>query len=70
MAERMAFVIIGTGTDPRGPIHCRAWEVPPDEEVLGEFAATMTAAYGDPAEWVSDETGHPGQPQIVLYDAG
>lgn len=67
MPARRAFVIIGTGTTADGPLHCRAWEIQEDAESLEQVAETLTAAYGAPAEWMSDETGDPGQPRIVFY---
>lgn len=65
--ERRAFVVMGTASDSGGPVHCRAWEVPCDEDAMGQLAATMTEAYGPPHEWVSDETS--GQHAVVFFRA-
>lgn len=70
MSDRRAMICISTGSDARGAIHSRGWEVPADDDAIERFAATLTEAYGSPAEWVSDETESPGRPSIVFYEGG
>lgn len=65
MTGRMAMITISAASAGSGPVYSRGWEVPADVDAMDQFAATLTEAYGEPAEWVSDETGSPG---IVIYE--
>lgn len=65
-AERQAFFVVGTASGADSPVHCRAWSVPDDGDALDQLAATLTGAYGEPREWISDDPG--GQLTLVFLD--
>lgn len=65
MAERKHMIVLSTGSDPHGAIHSRAWYIQP--EALEHLALILARTYGEPFEWVSDETT-PGQPVLVYYE--
>lgn len=65
MAERMAFIVLGTGIEGGGPVHCRGWRITP--EVLEHLAAAMP---GEPLEWVWDDTDFPDGTSVLLGGAG
>lgn len=51
-ARRILVVLADTGED-EGPVHCRAWELP--DSSVEAAAVALSAAYGEPVEWVLDE---------------
>lgn len=66
MAGRKHMIVLSTGSDAHGAIHSRAWYIQP--EALDHLATLLTSSYGQPFEWVSDET-EPGKPaHLVYYD--
>ena len=64
--ERAAFITLATATED-GPVHMRVWEIPLGEEAVARFAATLSEAYGEPSEFITDDSVDPDRPRVVIY---
>lgn len=68
-AGRRAFFCLGTGSDEHGALNILAWEVPAVPEALAVLTETLTEAYGEPAEWLSDERPD-GSVSMLFFEGG
>jgi hypothetical protein len=65
MAERAAFIVLATGREDGGPVHCRGWRI--DPAAVEELAAAMN---GEPLEWIWDDADSPGGVSVLLGGTG
>ena len=65
--KRRAIITLSTGTDATKPVHSRGWEVPADDERMEGLARLLTTCYGEPMEWVVDDSDTPGKMSVLFY---
>lgn len=65
--RRRAIITLSTGTGKDYPVHSRGWEVPADDGGIEKVAETLTRHFGDPMEWVTDDSDTPGRPNVLFY---
>ncbi len=68
VGERRAFVVLATGSDGGGPVHCRAWEI--SAEVVEQLAEGLLEVNAEPAEWIWDDTESPDAPHVLFREGG
>lgn len=65
--KRRAIITLSTGTEGPHPVHSRGWEVPADEASMERFARMLTSNFGEPLEWVTDDSDTPGKVNVLFY---
>lgn len=65
--KRRALITLSSGLDGAHPVHSRGWEVPADDVAMEKVAQVLTNNFGEPVEWVTDDSDTPGKVNVLFY---